>query len=276
MTLVKNSLVQVSLDAQASLFTVQAFAAGIVSVLAQSPKFAVRNFYGTVSFDPDSVEESSVDMTIEVSSLDLLDEVRSNERREIERVMFDEVVARNAMSSPRSITTEVCTVSMRPSAWASSTRTPSASNSQFCRSNHALDGAAKRGEVLLQDALRLVLRKYALEIAAAVQALRVRAAKLIHVRVIGPAAADMLGGLHKGRQQADGIEDRKRARLDRCGACFPVPLCVTLDQPHVHAVADKLGGSEQPRRAGANDQNFLCHDQLPENHAIETVRLLFA
>jgi polyisoprenoid-binding protein YceI len=92
MTLVKNSLVQFSLDAQASLFTVQAFAAGIVAVVAHSPKFAVRNFYGTVSFDPDSLEESAVDMTIKVSSLDLLDEVRSNERREIERVMFDEVL----------------------------------------------------------------------------------------------------------------------------------------------------------------------------------------
>jgi polyisoprenoid-binding protein YceI len=92
MTLVKNSLVQFNLDAQASLFTVQAFAAGIVAVVAHSPKFAIRNFYGTVSFDPDSLEESVLDLTIKVSSFDLLDEVRSNERREIERVMFDEVL----------------------------------------------------------------------------------------------------------------------------------------------------------------------------------------
>jgi polyisoprenoid-binding protein YceI len=92
MTLVKNSLLQFSLDVRASLFTVQAFAAGIVAVVAHSPTFAIRNFNGTVSFDPDSFEESSVDLAIKVSSLDLLDEVRSNERREIEHVMFDEVL----------------------------------------------------------------------------------------------------------------------------------------------------------------------------------------
>jgi polyisoprenoid-binding protein YceI len=47
---------------------------------------------GTVSFDPDSIEESCVELATKVKSLDLLDEVRSNERREIERVMFDEVL----------------------------------------------------------------------------------------------------------------------------------------------------------------------------------------
>jgi hypothetical protein len=45
MTLVKNSLLQFALDAQASLFTVQAFAAGIVAVVAHSPKFAIRAFH---------------------------------------------------------------------------------------------------------------------------------------------------------------------------------------------------------------------------------------
>jgi polyisoprenoid-binding protein YceI len=61
-------------------------------VAHSNPKFAIRACHGTVSFDPDSMEESCVELAIKVHSLDLLDEVRSNERREIERVMFDEVL----------------------------------------------------------------------------------------------------------------------------------------------------------------------------------------
>jgi polyisoprenoid-binding protein YceI len=92
MSLVKPELAQFSIDAQASLFTVQAFASGIVAVVAHSPKFAIRNFSGNIAFEPENLDEASLDLAVKVSSLDLLDEVRSNERREIEKVMFDEVL----------------------------------------------------------------------------------------------------------------------------------------------------------------------------------------
>jgi polyisoprenoid-binding protein YceI len=95
MSPVKTGLLEFSIDAKASLLTVQAFASGIAAVVAHSPKFAIRNFLGTAGFAPDAPEGSSLDLTLMLNSLDLLDEVRTTERREIERVMFGEVLEIN-------------------------------------------------------------------------------------------------------------------------------------------------------------------------------------
>jgi polyisoprenoid-binding protein YceI len=92
MTLVKNNLSQFSIDAKASLFTVQAFASGIVAVVAHSPKFAIRNFSGSVTFGPNTIEDAALNITIKTRSLEIMDDVRANDRREIEKVMFDEVL----------------------------------------------------------------------------------------------------------------------------------------------------------------------------------------
>jgi polyisoprenoid-binding protein YceI len=95
MTLVNDGLAHYVMDARASLFTVQAFAAGIVAVVAHSPKFAIRDFVGEMSFVPGSMQKATVHLTINVGSLEIMDEVSSADRREIERVMFDEVLEKN-------------------------------------------------------------------------------------------------------------------------------------------------------------------------------------
>lgn len=92
MTSVKPGTTRFAIDAAASLFTVQAFADGIVAVVAHSPKFAMREIIGEVQFDPGGAQDASVQMTMNVASLEIMDEVRLSERREIERVMFDEVL----------------------------------------------------------------------------------------------------------------------------------------------------------------------------------------
>jgi polyisoprenoid-binding protein YceI len=94
MALVKGDLAHFAIDAKVSLFTVQAFAAGIVAVVAHSPKFAIREIVGGVEFVPDSMQKASVHVTIHVGSLEIMDEVSSSDRHEIERVMFDEVLER--------------------------------------------------------------------------------------------------------------------------------------------------------------------------------------
>ena len=95
MTTVQGRLVHFAVDTNASLFTVQAFASGIVAVVAHSPKFAIRNFTGEMDFSPDSMQNASVKLMINVGSLEIMDEVRQTERREIERVMFDEMLEKN-------------------------------------------------------------------------------------------------------------------------------------------------------------------------------------
>jgi polyisoprenoid-binding protein YceI len=84
--------VRFTVDAPASLFTVQAFAAGIVSVVAHSPKFAIRDIVGEVKFVHGNLQTASIKLSVNVGSLEIMDEVRASDRREIERVMFDEVL----------------------------------------------------------------------------------------------------------------------------------------------------------------------------------------
>jgi polyisoprenoid-binding protein YceI len=95
MGLVNDGLAHFVMDARASLFTVQAFAAGIVAVVAHSPKFAIRDFTGEMTFVPGSMQKAVINLTINVGSLEIMDEVSSADRREIERVMFDEVLEKN-------------------------------------------------------------------------------------------------------------------------------------------------------------------------------------
>ena len=95
MTTVQDRLVHFAVDTNASLFTVQAFASGIVAVIAHSPKFAIRNFTGEMDFSQETMQNASVKLAIQIGSLEIMDEVRGSERREIERVMFDEVLERN-------------------------------------------------------------------------------------------------------------------------------------------------------------------------------------
>jgi polyisoprenoid-binding protein YceI len=95
MTLVNPALAHFAIDARASLFTVQAFAAGIVAVVAHSPKFAVRDMVGEMEFVPETMEKASLQLTINVGSLEIMDEVSTMDRREIEQVMFDEVLQKS-------------------------------------------------------------------------------------------------------------------------------------------------------------------------------------
>jgi len=81
-----------NIDAGASLFTVQAFASGIASVVAHSPKFAIRDIVGHAQFVPDTMQQASVNLNIASASLEIMGEVTRADRREIERIMFDEIL----------------------------------------------------------------------------------------------------------------------------------------------------------------------------------------
>jgi polyisoprenoid-binding protein YceI len=90
--MLKDNSVQFAFDNKKSFISIQVFAAGIASVVAHSPKFAARNFTGKLAFDPGFIEKAALQMSLAVRSLEILDEVTASERREIERVMFEEVL----------------------------------------------------------------------------------------------------------------------------------------------------------------------------------------
>jgi polyisoprenoid-binding protein YceI len=88
----RDGLVRFTVDERASLFTVQAFASGIASVVAHSPKFAIRSLAGHIQFAPATILQASLELTSDVASFEIMDEVSKEERREIERVMFHDVL----------------------------------------------------------------------------------------------------------------------------------------------------------------------------------------
>lgn len=83
---------QYVLDSSASQFTVRVFSGGLLSAFGHSPTFSIRKFSGEAQVNPESVEQSSLKLTIQASSLAVKDDVSEKDRSEMERAMRDEVL----------------------------------------------------------------------------------------------------------------------------------------------------------------------------------------
>jgi polyisoprenoid-binding protein YceI len=79
-------------DPSRSRFTVQAFAAGVLSFLGHSPTFLVRDFAGAVSFDGGRVGGMRLELIVKADALELADHVSAADRREIEGTMRRDVL----------------------------------------------------------------------------------------------------------------------------------------------------------------------------------------
>lgn len=75
-----------------SRFTVQAFAEGLFSSFGHNPKLNAREFSGEVQFQPDRPEASALHFSVKADSLTVTDDVSEKDRREIERMMKEEVL----------------------------------------------------------------------------------------------------------------------------------------------------------------------------------------
>src|SRR5579863_2804801 len=87
----KSALLHYVIDARASRFTVQAFASGILSAMGHNPKIGVRTFSGDVDFDAE-IPEGGLRLSIQAASLSVLDDISDKDRREIERMMKEQVL----------------------------------------------------------------------------------------------------------------------------------------------------------------------------------------
>jgi polyisoprenoid-binding protein YceI len=87
-----NGTIRYAIDTRASQFTVQAFANGLISVVAHSPKIAIRDWTGNVSFESDTLHDARIRVVAKTSSFQVLDELRDSDKRELQRVMYDEVL----------------------------------------------------------------------------------------------------------------------------------------------------------------------------------------
>jgi len=85
-------IVRYVFDTGVSRFTVRAFARGMLSAFGHSPMFAIRQYSGVAQCNPETLEETSLRMTIKAASLEVADNISDKDRRDIEREMRGRVL----------------------------------------------------------------------------------------------------------------------------------------------------------------------------------------
>lgn len=80
------------IDPATSRFTVQAFATGLLSTFGHSPTMGIRDYEGQIQFVPDTYGKSIVRLVVQTSAMEVLDEMKKDDRKKLEQVMFEEVL----------------------------------------------------------------------------------------------------------------------------------------------------------------------------------------
>jgi len=82
------------IDTSASTFVVQAFATGLLAAFGHNPEIGIQDFHGTIDFSADSalVENARLSLRIKSDALEVLGKLTEEDRREIRRRMFEEVL----------------------------------------------------------------------------------------------------------------------------------------------------------------------------------------
>jgi len=100
------------IDTRASRFTVRAFATGILSAMGHNPTIGIRTFSGGMKFDPEQLEASDFQLVIKSSSFGVQDDIGDKDRREMERLMNDEVLETSKFPEIRYDTSEISVTKM--------------------------------------------------------------------------------------------------------------------------------------------------------------------
>ena len=85
-------MVQYLIDATASRFTVQAFATGVLSVFGHHPTIGIRDYEAQIQFVPEIFENARVHVKVQTSAMEVLDEMKRDDRQKLEQEMFDKVL----------------------------------------------------------------------------------------------------------------------------------------------------------------------------------------
>lgn len=80
------------INSKGSTFNVRAFATGMLSTFGHSPTIAIPDFKGEVQFASSALEDASVRLVIQATSLAVTDDISNKDRQEIERQMHNDVL----------------------------------------------------------------------------------------------------------------------------------------------------------------------------------------
>ena len=84
--------VKYRIDSPGSRFTVQAFATGLLSTFGHNPTIGIRDYQGELQFEPDTYEGALVRVTVRTGTMEVLDEMKSDDRKKLEQMMYDEIL----------------------------------------------------------------------------------------------------------------------------------------------------------------------------------------
>jgi polyisoprenoid-binding protein YceI len=80
------------IDPTASRFTVQAFATGMLSLFGHNPTIGIRDYEGEIQFVPETYENARVRVTVRTNAMEILDEMKKDDRKKLEQTMYEEVL----------------------------------------------------------------------------------------------------------------------------------------------------------------------------------------
>ena len=92
MNTVNAARIRYAIDPGVSRFNVRASASGFLSALGHNPTIAIHEFTGEVYCAPDDLSDASVSIRIDATRFTVQDNISDKDRREIERVMKEEVL----------------------------------------------------------------------------------------------------------------------------------------------------------------------------------------
>lgn len=92
----EGNLLQFSIEAKRSTFTVRAFAAGLLASFGHNPTIAIPDIEGEVLLNPNAIEQSSLRVVAYSASLNVTDDISAKDRDEINRKMHQEVLESDA------------------------------------------------------------------------------------------------------------------------------------------------------------------------------------
>jgi polyisoprenoid-binding protein YceI len=87
-----QTTVRYLIDGKKSIFTVRAFATGMLSAFGHNPTIAIPDFEGEILMNPEAVEQSSLRLTIHSACLNDTDDISQKDRTEINRAMHRDVL----------------------------------------------------------------------------------------------------------------------------------------------------------------------------------------
>jgi polyisoprenoid-binding protein YceI len=76
----------------ASRFNVQAFATGLLASFGHNPKIEIRDYTAEVQCVPDTFEKAFVRVTVQTASMEVLDEIKKDDLKNLQREMFDNIL----------------------------------------------------------------------------------------------------------------------------------------------------------------------------------------